>query len=81
MRKVAHTHLAIRHKAFECIGCGLCEETAPQYFQMDENGMAQLIDGEPQGAFSNAVGLKMDQPGLDEAAEGFPVDIIRISPR
>ncbi|MDF1837133.1 MAG: ferredoxin [Planctomycetota bacterium] len=79
MTKVTKAHLVIRHKALECIGCCLCEETAPQYFRMDDNGMAELIDGEAEGVFYKAVGLKMDQEELAEAEEGCPVDIIRIS--
>lgn len=81
MTKVTRAHLVIRHKALECIGCCLCEETAPQYFRMDDDGMAELVEGEKQGVFYRAVGLKIDQPELDEAAEGCPVDIIRISSR
>jgi ferredoxin len=80
MAKVTKAHLVIRHKAIECIGCCLCEETAPQYFRMDDNGMAELIDGEAEGLFYKVVGLKMDQAELSEAEEGCPVDIIRISP-
>ncbi|MFT5059540.1 MAG: ferredoxin [Planctomycetota bacterium] len=80
MAKVTKAHLVIRHKAIECIGCCLCEETAPQYFRMDENGMAELIDGEAEGLFYKFVGLKMDQAELLEAEEGCPVDIIRVSP-
>ncbi len=79
MTKVTRAHLVIRHKALECIGCCLCEETAPQYFHMDESGMAQLVDGTPQGVFYKVVGLKIDEAELEEAAEGCPVDIIRIS--
>lgn len=71
----------IRHKVLECIGCCLCEETAPEYFRMDEDGMAQLIGSEAEGVFNRAVGLKMDRPELEAAAEGCPVDIIRVSDR
>lgn len=80
MAKVSRAHVVIRHKAIECIGCCLCEETAPHYFQMDENGMAQLLDGTAEGVFFRALGLKVDEDALKEAEEGCPVDIIRVDP-
>ena len=35
--------IPISHKKPECIGCALCAETAPNYFEMDEGGEAKLI--------------------------------------
>jgi len=81
MAKVTKAHRVIRHKALECIGCCVCEETAPQYFRMNGDGMAELIDGEAEGVFYKAVGLKMDEAELLEAEKECPVDIIRISQR
>jgi ferredoxin len=81
MTQANRAHLVIRHKALECIGCCLCEETAPQYFEMDADGMAHLKGGQPEGVFFRAVGLKIDAAELEEAEEGCPVDIIRVSPR
>jgi len=78
MAKVSRAHLVIRHKALECIGCCVCEETIPQYFQMDENGMAQLLDGTREGVFFRARGLKMDEADIKAAVDGCPVDIIRV---
>ncbi|MCA9000589.1 MAG: ferredoxin, partial [Planctomycetes bacterium] len=81
MTKVTRAHLVIRHKALECIGCCLCAEIAPEYFEMDANGMAQLNGGQPEGVFFRAVGLKMDATELEEAEESCPVGIIRVSTR
>lgn len=30
-----------------CIGCGLCEQTAPEVFQMADDGFARVIDDDP----------------------------------
>jgi ferredoxin len=30
-----------------CIGCGLCEQTAPEVFQMADDGLARVIDDDP----------------------------------
>lgn len=29
-----------------CIGCGMCEQTCPAVFSMNENGVAQAIEDE-----------------------------------
>jgi len=78
MVKANRAHLMIRHKAFECIGCQLCAEMAPDYFFMNEDGMAVLVNGEKRGVFHHAKGLAMDSDALENAAEGCPVDIIRV---
>lgn len=30
-----------------CIGCGLCEQTAPEVFRLGEDGIAYVIDESP----------------------------------
>jgi len=30
-----------------CIGCALCEETCPEVFQLREDGLAYVIDEDP----------------------------------
>jgi ferredoxin len=78
--KVSRAHLVIRHKANECIGCAVCEETIPQYFQLDENGMAVLLDGTVEGVFYRATAFKMDEADIQAAVNDCPVDIIRVDP-
>jgi len=68
----------IRHKKPECIGCKLCADEAPQYFKMDEDGLAQLLDSRQQGVFQLADGFDEDLEDLKRAEEGCPVDIISI---
>tara|TARA_B100000959_G_C14798859_1_gene548837 strand:+ start:407 stop:655 length:249 start_codon:yes stop_codon:yes gene_type:complete len=72
------SQLVIRHKAEECIGCCLCEETAPQYFSINEEGLAVLLNSTIKGAFACGTGLELDRNDLETAAEGCPVDIIRV---
>jgi len=66
----------IRHKKPECIGCKLCADEAPQYFQMDD--LAQLLESKQQGVFQLADGFDEDLEDLKRAEEGCPVDIISI---
>lgn len=69
----------IRHKKPECIGCRLCADIAPQYFEMDDEGLAQLINSTPQGVFQIAEGFDEDLDDLEQCQEGCPVDIIYIN--
>jgi ferredoxin len=78
MAKGNPSRLVIRHKALECIGCCLCAETIPQYFEMDDDGMAVLTGGLKRGVFHSAPALALDQAEIDTAIEGCPVDIIRV---
>ena len=71
--------VVIRHKASECVGCCLCEETIPQYFQMNDEGMSELIDATQEGVFMRVDGLSLDAVDIETAVEGCPVDIIRVS--
>ena len=71
--------IKIRHKKPECIGCKLCADVAPQYFEMDEDGLAQLINGRQQGVFQVTDGFDEDLEDLKQAEEGCPVDIIYIN--
>ena len=51
---------------------------APQYFQMDEDGLAQLMNSEQQGVFQIVDGFDEDLEDLKQAEEGCPVDIIHV---
>lgn len=71
--------IKIRHKKPECIGCKLCADVAPQYFEMDDEGLAQLIGSSQQGVLQIADGFDEDLEDLEQAEEGCPVDIIHIN--
>ncbi len=70
--------LSIRHKKPECIGCKLCADVAPQYFEMDSDGLAQLLNAKTQGVFDTAEGFDEDLEDLQQAEQGCPVNIIRV---
>ncbi|NDV60916.1 ferredoxin [Puniceicoccales bacterium CK1056] len=71
--------IRIAHKKQECIGCALCAEVAPAYFKMDEEGEAQLVQIVHQDAtFQYGTGFEEDRDILKQAADGCPVDIIRV---
>ncbi len=78
MRSVSKAHVVIRHKARECVGCCLCEEIIPQYFQMNSEGLATLQNAKPDGVFFRATALSVDSTQIEAAIKGCPVDIIRV---
>ena len=71
--------LRIRHKRIECIGCMFCHEVAPNYWIMDDEGLAQLINvtGE-RDEWQLAEGFDDDREALKEAADNCPVQIIKV---
>lgn len=73
--------LTIRHKAIECIGCAACVEIAPDYWHLDDDGMAKLheVRGQ-QGHFELGQGFREDEGVLRDAEANCPVRIIEIHP-
>ncbi len=67
----------IYHKKSECIGCNSCVEIAPQLFEMDEAGIANLLHKTAvHGPFEVGELFDEDAPDAHEAAEACPVQII-----
>lgn len=38
-----------------CIGCGLCEETAPEVFRLGDDGLSYVIDEDPPAELADQV--------------------------
>lgn len=53
-----------------CIGCGICEDTCPEVFQLRDDGIAYVINEDPEPEF---YGLVRDSIDL------CPVDAISIT--
>ena len=51
-----------------CVGCGLCSETCPSVFKMDDDVAKVVVDEVPSE----------DEDACREAAESCPVDAITI---
>lgn len=43
----------------DCIGCGACNDTCPEIFEMTEQGIARALDIEPTGATLESAELAM----------------------
>lgn len=71
--------LSISHKRLECVGCMLCAEVSPNYWKMDDEGLAQLHRVvRAHKHFEYGEGFEEDRRMLKEAEDGCPVGIIRI---
>ena len=74
--------LEIQHKRPDCIGCGLCVEQAPPYWEMSKDGLATLLSiKQRKKDFHYAEAFKEDLDDLKKAAIGCPVQIIKIHAR
>ena len=71
--------LRIIHKQPECIGCDLCCDVAPNYWFMNDEGLADLHSiTKIVGTLQFGEGWEEDRIALKEAVENCPVHIIRI---
>ena len=70
-----------RHKLRRFIACDLCADSAPEYFEMDEDGMATLLNVQrSHDAFIYTKALVVDRDVPEEAEESCSLSIIRIDP-
>lgn len=51
-----------------CIGCGVCEQTCPDVFELGDDGKANLKED-----------ADMDADCIQEAADNCPVEAINVS--
>ena len=72
--------IKIHHKRSACIGCMLCTTICPNYWYMDDEGLATLytVEGE-NDRFQFGTGFTDDIQALKQAENQCPVNIIRIN--
>lgn len=69
----------IIHLKKECISCGACAAVAPDYWQMDDEGFAQLKSAKENGdQWELEIDTEEARAINQEAAEVCPVGIIKI---
>ena len=59
--------MAVRVDETKCVGCGLCEQSCPDVFKMEDNGIAKVLKQE-----SSSCDLK-------DVADQCPVEAIELS--
>ena len=70
--------MKVRHFKKDCISCGACASIAPEYWEMDDEGLAQLKGSKEKGDHWERKIEKKDVNPNKEAAEVCPVQIIHV---
>ena len=70
----------MQHDRENCIGCGACAVIAPEFWEMNDDGKSDIINGEdkPNGWQEETIGEKDFEINL-EAAESCPVEVIHLT--
>ena len=67
------------HFKKDCISCGACAAIAPEFWEMDEEGLAQLKGSKEKGeTWELDIDKKEDKVVNQEAADVCPVNIIHL---
>ena len=69
----------MQHNRPECIGCGACAVIAPEFWEMNDDGKSDILNGEnkPNNWQEKVIGEPDFEINL-EAAESCPVEVIHI---
>ncbi len=68
----------IIHYKKDCISCGACAAIAPDKWVMDDEGLAQLVDGKEVDDHWELEISEKDKEEHQEAADVCPVQIIHV---
>ena len=63
----------------ECISCGACAAICPEFWEMDDEGMAHLKESvKVEDHWERIIDTEDSRARNQEAADACPVDIIKI---
>ncbi len=69
----------IIHEKEKCISCGACVAIAPEFWELDREGMAQLKEGKQvDGRWERKISTEEARAINQEAADCCPVQIIKL---
>ena len=69
----------ITHVKPECIGCRACAAIAPEFWEMDEDGLSHLKESDEDEKGNEILDISEKDVELNkEAAEACPVQIIKV---
>ena len=66
------------HFKKDCISCGACAAIAPEFWEMDEEGLAQLKGSKETGDHWERTIEEKDKALNEDAAASCPVNIIHV---
>ena len=71
----------ITHLKKDCISCGACAAINPDFWQMDDEGLAHLKGAKQVGDnWELVINTEEDRASNQEAVDVCPVQIIKIEP-
>ncbi len=74
------TPFKIIHHKQDCISCGACAAIAPEFWLMDEQGLAHLKEAVPVNShWERSIMTEEERASNQEAAECCPVNIIKVA--
>lgn len=69
----------ILHYKKDCINCGACAAICPEFWEMDEEGFAQLKEGKEIGDhWEREIDTEEARARNQEAADACPVNVIKL---
>jgi len=69
----------ILHYRDECISCGACAAICPEFWEMDDEGLAHLKESKKmEGHWERDISSEDDRARNQEAADACPVQIIKL---
>jgi ferredoxin len=68
----------VKHFKKDCISCGACAAISPTFWEMDEEGLAQLKGSNEKGDHWELDISESDKNENQEAADVCPVQIIKV---
>ncbi len=72
------THTIIHFKQ-DCISCGACAAITPEFWVMDEQGLAHLKEAQPvNNHWERSIQTEEERARNQEAADCCPVNIIQV---
>tara|TARA_Y100000310_G_C20641550_1_gene794225 strand:+ start:1285 stop:1521 length:237 start_codon:yes stop_codon:yes gene_type:complete len=69
----------ITHYKEDCISCGACAAISPEFWEMDEEGMAQLKGSKKmEGHWERVIDSEDSRAQIQESVDVCPVQIIKL---
>jgi ferredoxin len=69
----------IIHYKKDCISCGACAMICPEFWNLDEDGVAQLEGGKKVGErWEKTITTEEDRAKIQETVDACPAEVIKL---
>ena len=71
--------ITVKIDSSACIAAAACLDSAPKFFRLDEDSVANVVDPEGDGGFEKELDVTPDElAAIEEAVQGCPSSAISI---